>query len=196
MAQSSSLAFAIASLISSAAAFTPLPLLSPLTTIHRASSRSILPSSLSAIPSSLHPLLTDALPSSILADEIPEYQTANAFQDDVSISDLTSDPFLQIAFTLTAIIIIALFIAKSIVTQMDDAVQKTALDFDRVMKIKYPKKWVQFIEMKESILVGSVLDREEKEGDRIQSIVEEMERLTKEEPEFFERVMRDVERKI
>jgi hypothetical protein len=40
------------------------------------------------------------------------------------------------------------------------------------------------------------LDREEKEGDRIQSIVEEMERLTKEEPEFFERVMRDVERKI
>jgi hypothetical protein len=144
----------------------------------------------------LHPLLTDALPSSILADEIPEYQTANAFQDDVSISDLTSDPFLQIAFTLTAIIIIALFIAKSIVTQMDDAVQKTALDFDRVMKIKYPKKWVQFIEMEESILVGSVLDREEKEGDRIQSIVEEMERLTKEEPEFFERVMRDVERKI
>ena len=79
---------------------------------------------------------------------------------------------------------------------MDDAVQKTALDFDRIMKIKYPKKWVQFIEMEESILVGSVLDRAEKEGDRIQSIVEEMERLTKEEPEFFERVMRDVERKI
>lgn len=78
---------------------------------------------------------------------------------------------------------------------MDDAVQKTALDFDRVMRNKYPKKWDKFIEMEES-LVGVVLDREEKEGDRIQCIVEEMERLTKEEPEFFEKVMRDVDRKI
>ena len=75
---------------------------------------------------------------------------------------------------------------------MDEAVQKTAIDFDRVMKLKYSKKWKDIIEMEEE-LVGAV-DREEKEGDRIQRIVEEMERLTKEEPEFFERVMRDVDR--
>ena len=75
---------------------------------------------------------------------------------------------------------------------MDEAVQKTAIDFDRVMKLKYSKKWKDIIEMEDE-LVGAV-DREEKEGDRIQRIVEEMERLTKEEPEFFERVMRDVDR--
>jgi hypothetical protein len=203
---SSSLLFALASLLSSTAAFTPRPMLSPLTMIHHAPStiQHTPSSTLSAIPSlSLHTPTDNiiALPSyysSILAssDElIPEYQTANAFQDDVSIADLTSDPFIQGALALSAIIIIALFIAKSIVTQMDDAVQKTALDFDRVMRNKYPKKWDKFIEMEES-LVGVVLDREEKEGDRIQCIVEEMERLTKEEPEFFEKVMRDVDRKI
>lgn len=77
---------------------------------------------------------------------------------------------------------------------MDDAVQQTALEFDRVMKEKYPKKWTEFIQMEED-LVG-VFDREEKEGDRIQSIVEEMERLQKEEPAFFERAMRDVDNKM
>ena len=77
---------------------------------------------------------------------------------------------------------------------MDDAVQQTALEFDSVMKTKYPKKWVEFIQSEEE-LVG-VYDREAREGDRIQSIVEEMERLTKEEPEFFERVMRDVDNKM
>lgn len=77
---------------------------------------------------------------------------------------------------------------------MDDAVQQTALEFDSVMKTKYPKKWAEFI-LSEEELVG-VYDREAREGDRIQSIVEEMERLTKEEPEFFERVMRDVDNKM
>ena len=134
--------------------------------------------------------------SSILTSDesIPEYQTANAFQDDVNLADLISDPFLQISLLLTVLAIAALFIAKSIVTQMDDAVQKTALDFDRVMKKKYAKKWEDFINEEEE-LVG-IIDREEKEGDRIQRVVEEMERLTKEEPEFFARVMRDVDKQI
>ena len=134
--------------------------------------------------------------SSVLTSDesIQEYQTANAFQDDVTLAGLISDPFIQVSLVLTVLAIAALFIAKSIVTQMDDAVQKTALDFDRVMKTKYAKKWEDFINQEEE-LVG-VIDREEKEGDRIQRIVEEMERLTKEEPEFFERVMRDIDRQI
>jgi hypothetical protein len=106
----------------------------------------------------------------------------------------TNNPFLQISLAFTVLSITALFIAKSIVTQMDDAVQKTALDFDRVMKMKYPKKWTSFIQEEEEL--AGLIDREEREGDRIQKIVEEMERLTKEEPEFMERVMRDVDRRI
>ena len=79
---------------------------------------------------------------------------------------------------------------------MDEAVQKTAIDFDRVMKTKYSKKWVDIIKMEEELEGDDFAIKEEKEGDRIQRIVEEMERLTKEEPEFFERVMRDVERQV
>jgi hypothetical protein len=101
---------------------------------------------------------------------------------------------MQGAFALTGLAIVALFVAKAIVTQMDDAVQKTAIDFDRVMKNNYPKKWKEFMEEEEDMT--GVIDREEREADRIQRIVEEMERLTKEEPEFFERVMRDVEKQI
>ena len=140
------------------------------------------------------PASFEILPSLLTSDEILEYQAANAFEDTVSLDDLASDPFIQGAFVVTAIAIMALFIAKTIVTQMDDAVQKTAIDFDRVMTSKYPKKWVDFIEMEQEIV--GVVDREQREGDRIQNIVEEMERLTKEEPEFFEKVMRDVERQI
>lgn len=79
-------------------------------------------------------------------------------------------------------------------TNMDEAVQKTAVDFDRAMKLKYAKKWRMFMEEEEELT--GVIDREERELDRIQKIVEEMERLQNEEPEFFERVMRDVERQI
>lgn len=79
-------------------------------------------------------------------------------------------------------------------TNMDEAVQKTAIDFDRAMKLKYTKKWRMFMEEEEELT--GVIDREERELDRIQKIVEEMERLQNEEPEFFERVMRDVERQI
>ncbi|KAL3799136.1 hypothetical protein HJC23_002264 [Cyclotella cryptica] len=128
-------------------------------------------------------------------DEIPEFQANAAFQDQVTLTDLTSDPALQAAFAASVIAIVLLFIAKSIVTQMDDAVQKTAMDFDRVMKTKYARKWGAFTEEEEE-KVGGAFDREEREADRIQRIVEEMERLMKEEPEFFERVMRDVDRQI
>jgi hypothetical protein len=139
-------------------------------------------------PSQVQPFLT------AYDDSIPEYQANNAFEDQVTFSDLLSDPIMQGAFALTGLAIVALFVAKAIVTQMDDAVQKTAIDFDRVMKNNYPKKWKEFMEEEEDMT--GVIDREEREADRIQRIVEEMERLTKEEPEFFERVMRDVEKQI
>ncbi|KAL7445622.1 hypothetical protein ACHAXM_009956 [Skeletonema potamos] len=112
-----------------------------------------------------------------------------AFQDQVSLSDLTSDPVLQVSFAAAAIAIIVLFVLKSIVTKMDEAVKKVAIDFDRMMKLKYQKKWEKIM-MKEKGDAGA----DEDEGDRIQSIVEEMERLRNEEPEFMERVMRDIDR--
>ena len=118
-----------------------------------------------------------------MPDDISE-----AFQDTVSISDLTSDPTLQIAFAAAGAAIVLLVVAKAIVQQMDDAVQKVAVDFDKVMTLKYAKKWRKFIPGEEGSIV---VDSEE---DRIQKILEEMEVLSKEEPEFMERVMQDIER--
>lgn len=110
-----------------------------------------------------------------------------AFQDQVSLADITSDPVMQASFAAAAVAIIILFVLKSVVTKMDDAVEKVAIDFDRVMKLKYPKKWEKFMvkEGEESAV---------EEGDRIQMIVEQMEKYREEEPEFMERVMRDIDR--
>ncbi|KAL7498039.1 hypothetical protein ACHAWT_005994 [Skeletonema menzelii] len=116
-------------------------------------------------------------------ETIPE----EAFQDQVSLSDLISDPVMQASFAAAAVAIVILFVLKSVVTKMDEAVEKVAIDFDRVMKLKYPKKWERFMVEERN---GSVMD----EGDRIQMIVEQMEQYRKEEPEFMERVMRDIDR--
>lgn len=149
----------------------------------------------------VHSTISMNMMSSPLSQFLPSILTSydetspeEAFQDQVSLSDLTSDPSLQTAFAVSAIAIVLLFVAKAIVTNMDEAVQKTAMDFDRAMKLKYAKKWRMFMEEEEELT--GVIDREERELDRIQKIVEEMERLQNEEPEFFERVMRDVERQI
>ena len=62
-------------------------------------------------------------------------------------------------------------------------VVKVAKDFDRTMKLKYAKKW-KFAE--DDLSMTS--------EDRAQAIVEEMSRIEKEEPEFYQRVMSDIER--
>ena len=110
-----------------------------------------------------------------------------AFQDQVSLADITSDPVMQASFAAAAVAIIILFVLKSVVTKMDDAVEKVAIDFDRVMKLKYPKKWEKFMVEEGD---ETVMDK----GDRIQMIVEQMEKCREEEPEFMERVMRDIDR--
>ncbi len=145
-------------------------------------------STLSMLPSQSQPSLFDAghqIPSLLTSydESLPE----EAFQDQVSLSDLISDPVLQVSFAAAAVAIIILFVLKSVVTKMDEAVEKVAIDFDRVMKLKYQKKWEKFMIEEEG-------DTGMDEGDRIQAIVEEMERLRKEEPEFMERVMRDIDR--
>ena len=123
---------------------------------------------------------------------MPEYQATEAFQDQVSLSDLTSDPALQTAFAAAAAAIILLFAAKAIVQQMDDAVSKVAVDFDRIMTLKYPKKWQKFIVDTDNGEDG--VAPLYNDADRIQKIVEEMEVISKEDPEFMERVMKDIER--
>mmetsp|Transcript_15116 Transcript_15116/g.31756 ORF Transcript_15116/g.31756 Transcript_15116/m.31756 type:complete len:197 (+) Transcript_15116:149-739(+) len=132
-------------------------------------------------------------PSLILSydESIPVFQAEEAFQDQVALSDLASDPGLQAAFAASAIAIIVLFGVKAVVSQMDDAVERVAVEFDKTMMLKYPKKWRKFID---EIEIGEDTSAEELEADRIQRIVEEMERLGREEPEFMERVMRDIKR--
>ena len=145
----------------------------------------------------LHPSLI-IVPSIIISDEstIPEYQATEAFQDQVSLSDITSDPALQTAFAVAAAAIILLFVAKAIVQQMDDAVSKVAVDFDRIMTLKYPKKWQKFIvdtdngEDGGNVGVAPLYN----DAERIQRVVEEMEVISKKDPEFMERVMKDIER--
>ena len=95
---------------------------------------------------------------------------------------------MQASFAASAVAIIILFVLKSVVTKMDDAVEKVAIAFDRMMKLKYPKKWEKF--MVEEGEESASMD----EGDRIQMIVEQMEKYREEEPEFMERVMRDIDR--
>jgi Cu/Ag efflux protein CusF len=142
---------------------------------------------------SLFDTATKRIPSLFTAydDSVPVYQAEDAFTDQVSLSDITSDPILQASFAAAGIAIIILFILKAVVTKMDDAVEKVAIDFDRVMRLKYSKKWERF--MVEEKGEGDAAD-DGKEGDRIQLIVEEMERLRKEDPEFMDRVMLDIER--
>ena len=136
---------------------------------------------------------TKSIPSLFTAydDSIPVYQAEDAFTDQVNLSDITSDPILQASFAAAGIAIIILFVLKAVVTKMDDAVEKVAIDFDRVMRLKYSKKWERF--MVEEKGEDAAAD-DGKEGDRIQLIVEEMERLRKEDPEFMDRVMLDIER--
>ncbi|KAL9187709.1 hypothetical protein ACHAXT_006087 [Thalassiosira profunda] len=125
------------------------------------------------------------LPSILAAydETIPEYQSEQAFQDQVTLSDLTSDPVLQASFAAAAVAIVGLFVAKAVVTQMDEAVGKVAVDFDRVMKLKYPKKWEKFMDDEDDV---ESIDAET-EADRIQL-------LKAEDPQFVERVMQDIER--
>lgn len=135
--------------------------------------------------SALSMLPTQSIPSSLLTSY--EGEGMEAFQDQVSLSDLTSDPVLQVSFAAAAVAIIILVVLKSVVTKMDEAVEKVAIDFDRVMKLKYQKKWEKF-------MVEEGGDTAVEEGDRIQKIVEEMERLREQEPDFIERVMQDIDR--
>ena len=93
------------------------------------------------------------------------------------------DPILQVAVGGTIVIIGGLFLAKAIVTEMDEAVVKVAKDFDRVMTLKYEKKW-KYAEKDLSMT----------SEDRTQAIVQEMTRIEREEPEFYQRVMSDIER--
>lgn len=130
----------------------------------------------------------EAMPAQYQAEE-----GGAAFQDQVALSDLTSDPALQAAFVASAIAVVVLFVAKAVVGQMDEAVVKVALEFDRAMKLKYPKKWGRFMSENDDGEIDG-MGEAESEADRIQRIVEEMERLNREEPEFVERVMRDIER--
>lgn len=145
----------------------------------------------------LHPSLI-IVPSIIISDEstIPEYQATEAFQDQVSLSDITSDPALQTAFAVAAAAIILLFVAKAIVQQMDDAVSKVAVDFDRIMTLKYPKKWQKFIVDTDNGEDGgnNGVAPLYNDAERIQRVVEEMEVISKKDPEFMERVMKDIER--
>jgi hypothetical protein len=143
---------------------------------------------------SLFDTATKSIPSLFTAydDSIPVYQAEDAFTDQVSLSDITSDPILQASFAAAGIAIIILFVLKAVVTKMDDAVEKVAIDFDRVMRLKYSKKWERFMVEEEEGEEDAADDG--KEGDRIQLIVEEMERLRKEDPEFMDRVMLDIER--
>mmetsp|Transcript_23830 Transcript_23830/g.34827 ORF Transcript_23830/g.34827 Transcript_23830/m.34827 type:complete len:239 (+) Transcript_23830:76-792(+) len=155
------------------------------------SSLTMIPSSQQSIDALLHnrlffPSFLFNLPSIVTSYE---NEVDNAFQDEVTLSDLTSDPTLQAALIAAVIAVIALSAAKAFVTEMDGAVEKVALDFDRMMTLKYNKKWEKLMMVDDD---GDGIIRNE--GDRIQKVVEAMERLTQEEPEFMERVMRDIER--
>lgn len=143
---------------------------------------------------SLFDTATKNIPSLFTAydDSVPVYQAEDAFTDQVSLADITSDPILQASFAAAGIAIIILFVLKAVVTKMDDAVEKVAIDFDRVMRLKYSKRWERFMVEEKGEDAAAAADG--KEGDRIQLIVEEMERLRKEDPEFMDRVMLDIER--
>ena len=97
---------------------------------------------------------------------------------------------------MAAAAIILLFVAKAIVQQMDDAVSKVAVDFDRIMTLKYPKKWQKFIVDTDNGEDGgnNGVAPLYNDAERIQRVVEEMEVISKKDPEFMERVMKDIER--
>lgn len=130
----------------------------------------------------MHALALSLPTAMLIADEVLEYEQNNAFNDSVTLTDLMYDPILQVAVGGTIVLIGGLFLAKAIVTEMDEAVVKVAKDFDRVMKLKYKTKW-KFAE--DDLSMTS--------EDRTRAVVEEMTRIEREEPEFYQRVMSDIE---
>eukprot|EP00584_Thalassiosira_punctigera_P020433 CAMPEP_0172554770 /NCGR_PEP_ID=MMETSP1067-20121228/56381_1 /TAXON_ID=265564 ORGANISM="Thalassiosira punctigera, Strain Tpunct2005C2" /NCGR_SAMPLE_ID=MMETSP1067 /ASSEMBLY_ACC=CAM_ASM_000444 /LENGTH=229 /DNA_ID=CAMNT_0013343209 /DNA_START=78 /DNA_END=767 /DNA_ORIENTATION=- len=154
--------------------------------LRRGSSLPAIPPQLSADIFAHHNLPPPSL--SCLPSVLSAYEE-EAFADQVSLSDLTSDPTLRGAFAASVVAVVVLFVAKAFVNRMDEAVERVALDFDRVMRLRHPKRWEKFAVAAE--IEDGVTESEEY---RIRRIVEEMERLQREEPEFVERVMRDVER--
>jgi len=89
---------------------------------------------------------------------------------------------------------------------MDNAVEQVARDFDRVMTLKYAKRWEKMgmLDDEEDAddgkgfggagAAGAAGEGGADDGDRIQKIVEIMERLNNQEPEFMDRVKQDMER--
>lgn len=149
---------------------------------------SLVPARLSAdaasVASSRWPSLVAA------ADDVP---ADASFSDEVTLTSLVTDPFLQAAFAAAAVAVALLFAAKAVVNRMDAAVEEVAAEFDRVMALKYAKRWDKLLGV-DAVGGAAGVGRAESGADRIQRVVDAMERLKREDPDFLERVMQDVER--
>lgn len=116
-------------------------------------------------------------------------QSSNVNNNDIAFEDAFTDqidPFgdstVQLIFIGFGIVIILSIIAKLLLNQMDDAIEKVLIDFERVMKVKYPSRWVSIDKKLEGL--GEV--------ERSQKLFEIMEGLQQSEPDFMKRVNEDM----
>ncbi len=137
------------------------------------------------------PILLDAeLPSSfsqslLLSEEVlvdkPDVAFEDAFNDQI---DLFGDSTVQLLFLGFTILIALSVVAKSLLDQMDNAIEKVLTDFERVLK-ENPKYKLRWMEIQEQI---NGLE----EPQRSQKLFEIMEELQKNDPQLMEKVNRDM----
>ena len=149
--------------------------------------------------------LSSPLSSLILSD-------ANSNKEDIAFEDafndniqLFNDSTIQLLFVGFTILILFSILIKSILTQMDDAIEKVLVDFETVMtrNEKYRGKWKEIEEQLQQVQrkglegsnnngsgTGNDLERMQKQ--RMQKLFEIMEDLQQNDPEFMEKVNNDM----
>ena len=103
----------------------------------------------------------------------------DAFTDEV---DLFNDPTIRLLLVGFGVFVVLAVVAKSLLNQMDAAIEKVLVEFETTMKSKYASRWVSI----EAKLEGL------EEPQRSQRLFEIMEGLQQSEPAFMEKVNRNM----
>lgn len=103
-----------------------------------------------------------------------------AFQDDIIYFDST----IQLIGGAAIVLVLLAAAAKFFLDKMDEAIEKVLVDFERTMKDKYASRWVSI----EAKLDGL------QEPERSQKLFSIMEELQTSEPQFMDKVNKDMAR--
>ena len=123
-------------------------------------------------PTRASPLDLFPVSTTWLADELP----ADAFTDEI---DLFGDSTVQLLVGGFALVVLLLVAAKSLLGQMDAAIESVLVDFENTMKRNHETRWTNIEKRLEPCATPD---------ERAQKLFEIMEKLQADEPEFMARL--------